>query len=449
MNLRVVIIIILLLFITSEPLVTYRKNADADFIVPGNVRITNSHTSGREADLADRLFGSFMRRWDLKGVSAAVAVDGRLVFARGFGYADAEAMVPAEPYHRFRIASVSKLVTAIAVMKLCEEGKMSLNDKVFGADGILSDSVYANPRDKRVYGITVAHLLGHQGGWTSRYGDHMFITQVVASQMKRELPISTADYIRFALDKNLHFTPGNGRAYSNLGYAILGEVVSKVSGMPYEEYCRMAVFEPLGIHDMALGRNLMSERLPNEVRYYEHEAAIPKLSVYGTNEMVPASNGGNDIESLGGAGGWVATAPDLMRLLLSVDGFDEVPDILSEESVQRMTDNSNGYAPLGWKSAYGNGVWWRTGFFPGSTAMAKRLPSGVSWVVLVNTSAWNGPELTNDINALMSRFLSQVREWPDTDLFRYSIPLPLDNQQISLFLGYVLHGKRQPGKGGA
>jgi hypothetical protein len=72
-----------------------------------------------------------------------------------------------------------------------------------------------------------------------------------------------------------------------------------------------------------------------------------------------------------------------------------------------------------------NGVWWRTGSFPGTTAMMKRMPGGTSWVVLLNTSAWNGPELTNDINGLMSRIFSQVKEWPDTDLFRYSLPVPL------------------------
>jgi hypothetical protein len=165
--------------------------------------------------------------------------------------------------------------------------------------------------------------------------------------------------------------------------------------------------------------------LPNEVRYYEHAASIPKLSVYGSGDIVPASYGGNDIESLGGAGAWIATAPDLMKFMLAVDGLDYNPDILSESSVRQMTDATNGYAPLGWKTAFANGVWWRTGFYPGTTSMMKRLPNGVEWVVLMNTSAWNGPELTNDINALMNRVFSQVKEWPDIDLLRYSVPVPL------------------------
>ncbi|MBE0675172.1 MAG: serine hydrolase, partial [Bacteroidales bacterium] len=230
MNIRIIVVITVLLFATVEPLVTYKPAVDNDFLVPGNVRITNNISSGKYSDQVERLFASFMKRWDIQGASLAISIEGKLVFAHGYGYADTAELVEVEPYHRFRIASVSKLVTAVAIMKLCEDGMISIHDKVFGADGILNDSIFSSPKDKRAYGITVAHLLGHQGGWTSRYGDHMFITQVVAKQLDAELPLRTEDYVRFALDKNLHFTPGTGRSYSNLGYAILGLVVEKVSG---------------------------------------------------------------------------------------------------------------------------------------------------------------------------------------------------------------------------
>jgi len=424
---------LILLFMLPEPLVTHRIGFNSDYLVPGNIRITNDLSAGRNADYIERLFNSFMKKWNIKGSSVAISVDGRLVFAHGFGYADIEDYIETEPYHRFRVASVSKLITAIAVLKLCEEGKLSLNDRVFGPDAILNDSIYDNPRDKRVYNITIAHLLGHQGGWSLRYGDHMFITQTVARQLNKDMPLTTVDYVRFALDRRLHYSPGSGRSYSNLGYAILGLVIEKASGISYEDYCREKIFEPLGIHDMTLGSNLESRRLINEVRYYEQEDAIPKLSVYGTGEIVSASYGGNDIESLGAAGAWLASSPDLMKILLAVDGFDRFPDILSAEMIEKMTDIRNGFAPLGWRTSYPNGVWWRTGFFPGTTAMMKRLPNGMAWVVLMNSSAWNGPELTNEINTLMNRILTQVREWPEDDLFRYSLPLPLKqffNQDI-------------------
>jgi hypothetical protein len=90
-----------------------------------------------------------------------------------------------------------------------------------------------------------------------------------------------------------------------------------------------------------------------------------------------------------------------------------------------MTDVYNGYAPVGWRATMVNGSWWRTGSFSGTTAMMKRMPDGTAWVVLLNSSAWNGPELSSDIDQMMSKFLSRVKDWPDTDLFRYSVPVPL------------------------
>jgi hypothetical protein len=90
-----------------------------------------------------------------------------------------------------------------------------------------------------------------------------------------------------------------------------------------------------------------------------------------------------------------------------------------------MTLNENGTAPAGWKTTIRGGTWWRTGSFPGSAGMVKRESDGVGWVVLLNTSAWNGPEIYSYINNMMARVTSQVRHWPHYDLFNYSLPVPL------------------------
>jgi CubicO group peptidase (beta-lactamase class C family) len=366
-----------------------------------------------------------MRRWEITGASVAVAKEGKLVYARGFGLADKEKDQHVEPYNKFRVASISKLVTAVAIMRLSEQGKLSVLDRVFGPDGILNDSIYSSPRDKRVLGITVAHLLSHEGGWSTRWGDQMFMPIIIAESMGIRPPADTKAIVRFALNKNLHFTPGTGRAYSNLGYAILGLVVEKVSGMSYLDYCRKEILEPLGIYDMTLAKNLISEKAPFEVTYYEPAYAFTKESIYGTGEIVAASYGGNDIEALGGAGAWLATAPDLIRFMLAVDGLDTKKDILSRESIDFMTDTRNGYAPIGWKTTIFDGTWWRTGTFPGSACMMKRQADGTAWVVLLNSSAWNGPEISADINNMMARALSVVKKWPENDLLSFYVPVPL------------------------
>jgi CubicO group peptidase (beta-lactamase class C family) len=253
----------------------------------------------------------------------------------------------------------------------------------------------------------------------------MFMPLIIADKMGVKPPADTKTIIRYALDKRLHFTPGTGKAYSNLGYSILGLVVEKVSGMPYGEYCRDSVLEPLGIYDMSLAHNLISQKVPFEVSYYEPSDVVLKPSIYGTGELVAPPYGGNDIEALGGAGAWLATAPDLMRLMLAVDGFSNRQDILSLESIDFMTDSENGFAPVGWKTTVRNGTWWRTGSFPGSAGMIKRQEDGFGWVVLFNSSAWNGPEIYSYINNMMYKVLAQVKHWPEDDLLEYSFPVPL------------------------
>lgn len=422
---RILIVISLVLFLFVPKVGTEQVAIIGGHWVPANLRIDNTLSDSEMFETAEKGVEWFMKNWDIKGASVAVAREGKLLYAQGFGYASLSDSLPVEPYHRFRVASVSKLVTAVAVMKLQEEGRLSVNDKVFGPGAILDDTLFSNPKDRRVFDITVGHLLSHEAGWSQRYGDQMFMPEVVSRTLGIPMPVDLETIIRFALSKNLHFTPGTGQSYSNLGYSILGLVIEEASGMDYETYCTKRILEPLGIYDMALGSSFPEDALPLEVSYYEVENAPLRPAVDGSGRMVPASRGGNDIQALGAAGGWIATAPDLMRLLLAVDGFDQPRDILSPESIEYMTDVYNGFAPIGWRATLTNGTWWRTGSFSGTTAMMKRMPDGTAWVVLMNSSGWNGPELTSDIDNMMARFLQRVNQWPETDLFSYSAPVPL------------------------
>lgn len=422
---KIILFTALLLLVSINPGAEENSFVLIDKLVPDNIRLTNSYCEGREFDGIEKTVDSFLRKWSIEGASIAIAKDGKLIFARGFGFADTASRSETQPYSRFRIASISKLVTAVGIMKLQEAGKLSLTDSVFGPHGILNDPYFSQPKDKRVYNITIAELLSHEAGWTQRYGDQMFMPLTIAEQMGVKPPVDIRTIVRFVLNKRLHYTPGTERAYSNLGYSILGLVIEKVTGMPYEEFCRKAVLEPIGIYDMQLAGNLPSEKAPFEVTYYEPADVVLKPSIYGTGEMVTPSYGGNDIHTLGAAGAWVATAPDLMRLLLAIDGFSTRPDFLSDQSIRFMTDNNNGFAPVGWKGTVMDGTWWRTGSFPGSAGMMIRQSDGLSWVVLFNTSAWNGPEIYSYINNMMRKAISKVGQWPEYDLFSYSIPVPL------------------------
>ena len=422
---RILLITLLLLLVSSNPGAQENSFELIDKLVPNNIRLTNDISSGTEFAGVEKTVNSFLRKWSIAGASIAIAKDGKLIYAHGFGYADTASKTEAQPYSQFRIASISKLVTAVGIMKLQEEGKLALTDSVFGSKGILNDTFYGEPKDKRVYKINVAELLSHEAGWTQRYGDQMFMPLVVAEKMGVKPPVDTKTIVKFALEKRLQYIPGTGKAYSNLGYSILGLVIEKVTGMSYEDFCRKTILEPLGIYDMKIAGNLPSEKAPFEVTYYEPADVVLKPSIYGTGEMVTPSYGGNDIRALGAAGAWVATAPDLMRLLLAVDGFKTRPDILTDQSIRFMTENDNGFAPVGWKGTVMDGTWWRTGSFPGSAGMMKRQSDGISWVVLFNSSAWNGPEIYSYISNMMNHAISKIDFWPDYDLFSYSLPIPL------------------------
>ena len=393
----------------------------SDFTPPNNkptsFRLSSFYSDNEEFSYLEKQVNRFIRREHIVGASVAVAKDGELVYAKGFGYADKDAHDMVEPYNLFRVASVSKLITAIGVMKLYESGQLTLDDKVFGPNGILNDSIYLDYKDKRVEDITVRHLMEHSGGWTTRWGDQMFMPTIIARKLQKSLPINESDIIRFVLGKRLHFTPGQSSYYSNLGFMILGQVVSKVSGIEYEKYIQTNVLYPLGIYDMKIGGSHRNERAEAEVIYYEPELTFYVDDYTGNGEQVLRTYGGNDMHTLGAAGGWIASSTDLMKLMLSVDGFNTFPDMLNNKSVEMMTTPTRpGYSPLGWRRIKSN-AWVRTGTLAGTSALMVRRDDGISYVFVTNTGNWKGPALASDITRIMERGLTKVDEWPDYNLF--------------------------------
>jgi CubicO group peptidase (beta-lactamase class C family) len=389
----------------------------ADYLPSNNNFITNTKSSLESFGKFDKAIQSFVRQWHLIGASVAVARDGKLLYAKGYGYANREEQVEAQPYDLYRVASVSKLITAVAVMKLTEENKLELDTRVFGPKGILNDPIYLNYKDKRVEDITVKNLLNHSGGWTSRWGDHMFINDVIAKELGKPMPVSLEDIVVFALSKNLHFPPGHHSSYSNLGYAILQLVIEKASGIPYETYVRSSIFDPLHIDDAFLAFNWDSLRYANEVRYYEVPEAEKVPAFDGSGQMVLKSRGGNDIRTLGAAGGWVISSLSLIKFLMAIDGEDNFPDIIARESVETLVRQEGHYQPLGWRWVMSNGKWWRSGSLPGTSALAVVQNDGFTYVFLTNTSPWKGAKFPYYVDRFMDRALRLVDEWPRYNLF--------------------------------
>lgn len=393
------------------------SNSESEEYISINGFLSNDLSSTSQAEALDAYIGKFMKRWELKGGSLAVMKDGQLIYSKGYGWADEEAGIPMSPGHILRIASLSKLVTATAVMQLCERKVLSLNDRVFGEGGILNCEQFSDIRDKRAKNITVGQLLRHQAGFTMHKGDPMFTTREIMIWEDLDTVPDMDRIIEYALGERLGYTPGQGFRYSNLGYLILTKIIEVCSGMDYEEYCQENILHPAGCYDMHLAHNLYEERYPNEVRYYETHDATPVPAFDNSGDTLWRRYGGSNIEGLRGAGAWVASPSEFVRFVASIDGDPVIPDVLSQESIRIMTSSSDHTRSIGWARAGEDTDWSRTGTLAGTSALVKKQKNGYIWMFVTNTSSWKGSRFTREIESMYRNASARVSSWPARDLY--------------------------------
>jgi D-alanyl-D-alanine carboxypeptidase len=337
----------------------------------------------------------FMARFNVPGLSLAIVKDGRLVYCKGYGFADQTGAKAVDTASLFRIASISKSITAVSILKLAEEGKLSLSGKVFGAQGVLGTTYGTQPYQNNITNITIQQLLQHTaGGWTNDANDPMFTNP----------SLNAGELISWTLNNRpLDNTPGDRYAYSNFGYCILGRVIEKVTGKTYEEYVRSGILAPLGITRMQIGGNTEAERKTDEVKYYGQSNQNP----YAYN-----------IARMDAHGGWIATAKDLMKFAVAVDGFSTKPDMLNATSINTMTTGSSANASygMGWMVNSSNN-WWHTGALPGTATMIARSSGGYSWAILTNTRSMDA-NFTGEMDQLVWRAINNSStQWPTKDQF--------------------------------
>ncbi len=245
----------------------------------------------------------FLREHGIQGMSIAYGREGVIEFEQGYGFADAEGKEAVTSEHRFRIASISKPITATAVMMCVEKGLLKLDDKVFGPQGILGGDYSGD-----MAAITIDHLLTHtSGGWANDKNDPMFKNPAMKHD---ELIVWT-----LANQMQTH-KPGEHYAYSNFGYCVLGRVLEKVMTLPYEKLVTQHVLSKCGITSMKIAGNTLAERQPKEVMYLTEKPG----AAYGIN-----------VTRMDSHGGWIATAGDLVRFA------SQLPKLLKPESIRTMT----------------------------------------------------------------------------------------------------------------
>ena len=165
----------------------------------------------------DDLMEKFVLENKIPGASIAVAKDGHLVYARGFGYGDLEKKQPVQPNSLFRIASISKPFTAVAILQLVEQNKLKLDTPVFELLPHKPHLAEGTKVDPRLSQITITHLLRHQGGWNRKETiDPLFHSIDISTALGKTPPATQNDVIRFMMGWQLDFDPGEKYSYSNL-----------------------------------------------------------------------------------------------------------------------------------------------------------------------------------------------------------------------------------------
>jgi D-alanyl-D-alanine carboxypeptidase len=319
------------------------------------------------AGAIDRLIASY-RAKGLEDANVLVASGGVPVFRTSFGLANREWGLPNAPDVEFWIGSMTKQFTALAILQLAAEGKLSLDDPISGF-------VPSAPPAWRA--ITIRHLLTH----TSGIPNHTSLPEWADQTWIERSP---EDLIRFLRDRPLDFQPGAGFHYDNAGYVILGFIVQKVSGQSLSDYLAAHVFTPLGMtHTGFVGDQV----LPRRASGYERQGARWLADIWAS--AIRDS----------GAGGIYSTTDDL----LAWDRALYDPRRLGVTDLAPMfTDHGHGYG-FGYVVATQDGhpVWWHNGHVAGFSSVIARYPEEkLTVIVLSNDEGAPVEHFSQDLAAL-------------------------------------------------
>jgi D-alanyl-D-alanine carboxypeptidase len=267
------------------------------------------------ADAVDDYVNAEMKKLGIPGLSLAVVKNGRLIKSAGYGLSNVETATPATPETVYKVASLSKPIIATAVMLLAQQDKLGLEDKV---THYLSDSPssWAN--------ITVKQLLTHTSGIARDVVDYRPYTE--------QQPTSV---IESAYSMPLQSQPGEKWLYSNIGYFVLAEIISKVAGMPWSDFIAKQFFEPAGMTSTRL--TSVSAIIPNRARGYE------------TNQTGLLN--AEDWIAVRPSGAYVSTVLDLAKLDIFMDSRSPL-DVSRRAAIKtpvRLLEGKTAAYGLGWK----------------------------------------------------------------------------------------------------
>jgi CubicO group peptidase (beta-lactamase class C family) len=365
----------------------------------------------------DNQMKTFMQARGVTAGQLAVTYKGRLVLARGYSTSTA---LTVQPTSLFRVASLTKSFTAAAIVKLVQDGKLSLSTPV--ANIIDITPATGLTRDSRWSTITLWKLLQHIGGWDRDVsGDPLAKDATISRTLGVPMELQHADVIKYMAGQKLDFNQGTKVAYSNFGYLLAGRVIEKVSGLPYATYVQQKLLTPLKITRMAQGYTIAKHSGETS---YESQYSVPTV-LDMSGKTVAAPYGSFSMRLHDANGGWISSAPDLVRWAKM---FDAPTSVLNSTSLSKFWSkpstgvNSDGwYYGLGWQvrpvtGGTGRNTW-HTGSLPGTFTIVVRTSGGLSWAALFNRRDDASGKSYGDIDAALWTAANGVKTWPTNDLF--------------------------------
>jgi D-alanyl-D-alanine carboxypeptidase len=353
----------------------------------------------------DSLFVNFMENYHIPGLSLAVSKDGRPVYTQEYGYADISSKEEVSKTSLFRIGQITQTITAIAIMKLIQEGKLSLESRVFGDGGILGKKYGTHLYTSSINNIIVNELLHHTcGGWSG--GDDR-----VDDPKLRDTSITMEQFISWTLDNiPLRNIPGSTYGFSNFGYLLLGRIVETISGQSYTNFVKDSILKPIGISDMQIA-GWLGDKKKNEVTNYKDRYFVSYDAELDDEFCFPRADA---------CSGWIASATDLLKLIDNVNRFSSHSNILDSPTVRIMLTASklNEHFACGWflNDDFKNRYYISQHF--GQTSEMVCAANGFSWVILINTNRPAAENYLGELDQIMWKALdNSAIKWTEKNSF--------------------------------
>ncbi|TNF38907.1 MAG: class A beta-lactamase-related serine hydrolase, partial [Cytophagales bacterium] len=338
--------------------------------------------TAKQEDIAaiDSQIEGFISQYNIPGASLAISKNGKLVYQKAYGVADQAQNKAMELNTQMRVASVSKTFTGLAIMLLVQDGKIKLEDKVFGEGAILGTTYGTKAYSNRVKQVTVRHLLQMTtGGW---------VVSGNRDAIDYEQGRTNAGFFDWMMDNaTLNFDPGSQYWYINTNYFVAARIVEKVSGKSFAQFVKERITDPLKMTATAYGKNGTQGRLPNEATYYGQGGT--KGFEYNFN-----------LERRDGDAGIVTSAPDLLRFVTAIDGNPSRPDLLDPAIYNQFIQGSTANTGFANGIAQNNQIKYFYGALPGTRSGYMFHSNGMAAALIFNG---NGDYTQSNYNSTFAR----------------------------------------------